>query len=90
MIAMKEDSKYRVIDPGWEDRMRCLRESVAFPDGTELSAGREAPPCRGGSYVGFCARGLDTFKGLTDRREAGGQQGRPHSTGKMAGVTRGI
>lgn len=68
MIAMKEDSKYRVIDPGREDRMRCLRERVAFLDGTELSAGREAPPCRGGSYMEFCARSLNTFKGLTDRR----------------------
>lgn len=68
MIAMKEDSKYCVIDPGREDRMRCLRESVTFPDGTELSAGREAPPCRGGSYMGFCARDLNTFKGFTDRR----------------------
>lgn len=82
MITMKEGSKCYVIDPGWEERMRCLGESVAFPGGTGLLAGREAPPCRGGAYMGSCARGLNTFKGLTDRRGGMWSAGWPYSTGK--------
>lgn len=62
--------------------MRCLGESVAFPGGTGLLAGREASPCRDGAYMGSCARGLNTFKGLTDRRGGMCSAGWPYITGK--------